>query len=84
MHRLLDFLFAYATEFGEDDAARVAMEKKHEISEKIMRILANGNCSRRQCRLCGKTLSWNHPYGICDHCYNSDYFGAFEDRYDFG
>ncbi len=53
------------------DEERVTMEKDRlaaAIDSAIAKDLQN---YRRRCRLCGKILPWNTPFGICGDCFGS-------------
>lgn len=60
---------------------------EEDIQEKRMKIvdimngqLAKGKLKERRCPHCGKPLSWNYPYGMCQKCYNREY--GYDSWYD--
>ena len=44
-------------------------QRKDLISSGIIHVLSTQKLPGRKCRECGKPLSWNWPYAICDRCY---------------
>lgn len=78
-HKTLDLLYGYARKFSPDNKVlSLLMRKKLEISKKILSILSDTKLEGRRCRICGRRLPWDHPYGICKKCYEGK---GFWDRY---
>jgi uncharacterized OB-fold protein len=48
---------------------RDIQQRKDLISSGIIHVLSTQKLPGRKCRQCGKKLSWNWPYAICDRCY---------------
>lgn len=65
----LDLLYQYNRKFSHTEELPKIMEKKEEFSNLMMKFLGTQNLSGRHCRYCGKPLSWNYPYGMCEKCY---------------
>ena len=74
--------------FGYSAESVKALEKKEEISKKIIEILKMQKLSGRKCKYCGKPLEWNYPYGMCNNCHEeryprrSYYYGYVMDDWD--
>lgn len=68
MYRVFDFLYAYHTTYGQQETLERILERKRAISEKLVGILETGYVQKR-CRVCGRKIAWNYPYGVCDRCY---------------
>ena len=73
-HRILDLYFNLARKFQpEQETLDLIMEKKRICSERIMKILEKQKLSGKKCRMCGRELPWNYPYGVCEKCHYSAY-----------
>ena len=70
-YRLCDLCYNYARRFLEepDELLRTIQQRKDLISSGIIHVLSTQKLPGRKCRECGKPLSWNWPYAICDRCY---------------
>ena len=71
-YRVCDLFFYHATRFGDPDEAYLIMQQKRILSGRIMDILSKEKLSFRKCRLCGKPLPWNYPFGVCDRCHRKE------------
>ena len=80
-YHFCDLLYNYCSKFDEEDCGKV-MERKKEISEKIIEILQTSEFSKRKCKYCGKTLPWNYPYSMCEKCYHNRRWSYYDDDYD--
>ena len=70
-HRVLDLYYALARKFQPlESTLEYIMEKKRVCSERIMKVLARRGFREKRCKICGKPLPWNHPYGMCERCWN--------------
>lgn len=69
-YKICDMLFYYKRRF-EPERFTWIEQKKSEISDRIIMILNKQKLSPRRCIQCGRKLSWNHKYKICDQCYNT-------------
>lgn len=70
-HHVLDLYFALARKFQpEESTLDYIMDKKRDCSERIMKVLERQGFKEKRCKSCGRMLPWNHPYGICDRCWN--------------
>ena len=80
-YRLCDLCYNYARRFLPDPDAllRTIQQRKDLISSGIIHVLSTQKLPGRKCRECGRKLSWNWPYAICDHCYQGR-GGAFRRR----
>lgn len=65
----------------EEDVFALIKENKLKISMKIIEILKKNKNSFKRCSCCGKKLSWNYPYGMCNNCYSQRY--TYNDFYDY-
>ncbi len=70
-YRICDLLYYYNEKFGNSDKNKEILEVKREISNKIIDLLESHELQERTCKICGKVLRWNHPYGVCDRCFKS-------------
>ena len=69
-HRILDLYFNLARKFQPlESTLDLIMEKKRICSKRIMKVLETRGFKERRCRSCGRTLPWNHPYGLCPKCH---------------
>ena len=69
-HRMLDLYYNLARKFQPlESTLELIMEKKRACSERIMKVLETRGFKERRCKVCGKALSWNYPYGLCSKCY---------------
>ncbi|MBQ8073271.1 MAG: hypothetical protein IJ231_05860 [Clostridia bacterium] len=70
-YRLCDLCYNYARRFLENPESllREIQQRKDLISSGIIHVLSTQKLPGRRCRTCGRSLSWNWPYAICDHCY---------------
>ncbi len=71
-YKICDMLFYYKRRF-EPERFTWIEQKKSEISDRIIAILNRQKLSPRRCIQCGRRLSWNHKYKICDRCFNMSY-----------
>lgn len=65
----LDLLYQYNRKFSHQEELPKIMKKKEDFSSLMMKFLGTQNLSGRHCKYCGKPLSWNYPYGMCDKCF---------------
>lgn len=68
-YRICDLLYAYMDKFHRKDEFEDIIETKRRISDQIMKILEKQKLIARKCKSCGRILSWNHPFGICERCH---------------
>ncbi len=68
-YKICDLAFYYNQRFGHDMDLDEIRDTKQEISEKIMRILEEQKLPAKRCRYCGRPLSWNYRYNMCEHCF---------------
>ncbi|MDO5133327.1 MAG: helicase-related protein [Eubacteriales bacterium] len=69
-HRVLDLYFSLARKFQpQENTLEYIMDRKRDCSERIMKVLARQGFKEKRCKFCGKLLPWNHPYGICERCW---------------
>ncbi|MDO4615283.1 MAG: helicase-related protein [Lachnospiraceae bacterium] len=73
IYRTLDLIFSFArTVHYEDEALMQRIRSdKEKTAREIMRQLKKKNFSRT-CRVCGKPLSWDYPFSVCENCYESE------------
>ena len=65
----LDLLYQYNRKFEHDEELPKIMKMKEVFSDLMMEFLKSQNLSGRKCKYCGKPLSWDYPYGMCDKCF---------------
>ena len=68
-YRILDLIYYSCKRFGTDEEANKIMSMKGVLSAKIIKLLEKQEFSVRTCRRCGRKLTWDYPYGICQKCY---------------
>ena len=70
-YRLCDLLYNYARRFLEapDRLLEEIQMRKDLISSGIIHILSTQKLQGRRCSRCGRQLSWNWPWSVCDSCY---------------
>ncbi len=69
--RMCDLLYNFDRKFNDgrhnDEIAKV----RTTVSKKIMDILSRQKLLGRTCPECGRKMRWDHPYRICDKCFNA-------------
>ena len=73
MFRLCDLLYSYCDRFSHEEFLPELMQRKNQISGRILKTLAQTKLRPRRCRYCGRRLPWNHPYSMCERCYRNRY-----------
>ena len=59
-----------ALQIQNEEIFEIVKNSKLKISMKIIELLKKEKTNFKRCSRCGKKLSWNYPYGICQNCYN--------------
>ena len=67
--KLCDLLYSFCDKFRRYEYVQDIMATKSNISEKILKLLEEQKLQQRRCKRCGRIMSWNYPYGICDRCF---------------
>lgn len=69
-YKALDLYYSFSRNFGyRIDMAWLKAEKEN-VSDRINIALVNDlSKHQRRCRRCGRPLSWDHPFAICEECY---------------
>ena len=71
--KLLDLYYNFSRRMGKPMDLKRLMEAKMETAMKINEILiADKKKFGKKCVRCGRPLSWNYPYTICERCYERD------------
>ena len=67
---MLDLYFQFSRKVGLPTQVQNLTQERHETEEEISRILKT-ECSSysRKCSFCGKELSWDYPFSICERCF---------------
>ena len=70
-YRRCDLYYNYARRFLDqpDSLLETIQQRKDLISSGIIHVLSTQKLPGRLCRLCGRRLSWDWPYNLCDRCY---------------
>lgn len=68
LYKKMDLLNSYCNAMNINSYTERIKNVKEEISARIVTELTNGEFFNR-CRRCGKTLEWNHRYGVCEKCF---------------
>lgn len=71
-YKVLDILYGFAVRYDEKNVQK-CIETRKEISMLIMHALAHQKYNPKKCSCCGRTLPYNHPYSMCDSCYERRY-----------
>ena len=66
-----DLLYAYLDRFDHQEGIPEILKVKEKLSTAIMKILEKQELAGRRCRVCGRPLSWNYPYGVCERCHHT-------------
>lgn len=88
-YKVYDLLYNLFRKFSDRKELPDILHKKKEISEKITSILASQALEPKKCKYCGKKLSWNYPYSMCQTCHTRMYpprysrYDDFWDDYDY-
>ena len=69
LYEKCDLIYYFCRTFDHEDCMPHLEEARSEICQNIMRILAEQKLPGKRCKLCGKALPWNYPYGICEECH---------------
>lgn len=69
-YKMLDLYFQFSRKVGLPIQAENLAKERHETEEEISRILKT-ECGSytRKCSFCGKELSWDYPFSICERCF---------------
>ncbi len=69
-YKMLDLYFQFSRKVGLPTQVQNLTQERHETEEEISRILKT-ECSSysRKCSFCGKELSWDYPFSICERCF---------------
>jgi ATP-dependent RNA helicase SUPV3L1/SUV3 len=70
LYKKYDLAYAFTEKFGDETESEIILHYKKELSEIITDILKESGLPFRTCKICGKKLRWNFPYGICPVCYD--------------
>lgn len=82
-YKALDLLYRYAAHYGRESAVEDILSRKKVISEQIASILSKGRLKGKKCRMCGKKLPWDYPYGLCEKCYRGRWYDRDDYDYDY-
>lgn len=69
-YKMLDLYFQFSRKTGLPIQAENLAEERRETEEEISRILRT-ECGSytRKCSACGRELSWDYPFSICERCF---------------
>ena len=72
-YKMLDLYFQFSRKVGLPVQAENLAEERRSTEEEISRILRT-ECSSytRKCSACGKELSWDYPFSICERCFERE------------
>lgn len=72
-YQICDLFYHYTDKFliGEEKESLESkiIQTKNELSLQIMARLDEKKLKKRTCNECGRPLSWDYPYGMCQKCY---------------
>lgn len=76
---LYNFAYKFAIkDFDNKQFLQDVFDYKRKISDCIIKLLDKRTYSVKQCSRCGCTLPFNYRYGICQDCYQYNYYDAWE------
>ncbi|MBF0580347.1 hypothetical protein IM774_11320 [Erysipelotrichaceae bacterium RD49] len=75
---LWDLYSQYARMSESTSEQEYAQYKRHEIAYTVADLLLQPS-EGRTCKYCGKKLSWDYPYGMCQECHDEIYGPTPED-----
>ena len=85
-HKQFDLVFSFmkAIQSTEIDVFQIVKDCKLKISMKIIEILKKEKTNFKRCSKCGKKLSWNYPYGMCQSCFSKSrrYYDWYDDDFE--
>ena len=71
-YRLCDLCYNYTRVFLDQRSLLDEIQRRKDlISQGIIHILSTQKLPQKSCKACGKTLPWNWPHRLCEHCYES-------------
>ena len=79
-YRICDLLYMYCDRFDRRRRIPDIMRVKSRLSDEIVTLLSKEKLSQRKCRFCGKPLTWNYPYSMCEDCHDRRY--GWSERWD--
>lgn len=74
-YKLLSLIYVCLRRFGNHDDLPTVMQRKKALNKAIMKYLESHKFAPKRCRVCGKVLSWNFPYKLCEECHDEMYGG---------
>ena len=72
-YHMCDLLYSYMRQMNHEEEMEEVSAMKKDLSSKIISILKTTRLAGRVCRLCGRELAWNYPYGMCERCFQKMY-----------
>lgn len=69
-YKMLDLYFQFSRKTGLPVQEENLFHERRSTEEEISRILRT-ECGSytRKCSICGRELSWDHPFSICERCF---------------
>ncbi|MGN0371224.1 MAG: helicase-related protein [Enterocloster sp.] len=69
-YKMLDLYFQFSRKVGLPIREEELAEERRQTEEEISRILKTECTSyTRKCTICGRELSWNYSFSICERCF---------------
>ena len=69
-YKMLDLYFQFSRKVGLPVQEENLSEERRQTEEEISRILKTECASySRKCSACGRELSWDYPFSICERCF---------------
>ena len=69
-YKKLDLYFSFARQLGISNRIKdVIAKEKSDVAKKIIEKLYDVSDQKKKCKRCGRELSWNYRYGICNKCF---------------
>ncbi len=68
-YKKLDLYFSFARQIGlRGEVREIIAKEKQEVALKIIEKLYDVSDQKKKCKRCGKELSWNYKFGLCNRC----------------
>lgn len=69
-YKMLDLYFQFSRKVGLPVQMENLAQERRQTEEEISRILKTECASySRKCSFCGRELSWDYPFSVCERCF---------------
>lgn len=80
-YKVYDLIYQYYFLTDDEESRKQTIDIRNNISKKIMNLIKEKGFVSKRCKMCGRKLPWNSPYGYCEKCYNKMHNEMFDDYY---